>query len=541
MRLTDPAAPSFAALYDSFHWHIPPRYNIAAALCDRHRQRDDVAIYWENDSGASGRCTFAALYRDANRLANALSGLGVQRGERVALLLPQRPETALTHLAAYKLGAVALPLSVLFGPDALLHRLKDSGARVLVTDRARYPLIESLRAELPELRHVLCCEAEPGALDFWATLARAADTFTTADTASADPALLIYTSGTTGAAKGALHAQRSLIGHLTGFELSHDFFPQAGDLFWTPADWAWAGGLLDALLPSLHYGVPILAYAGGRFDPERACALMAKYRVRNTFLPPTALKLLMQVPDIRRRHALDLRSIMSAGEMLGAHLLDWAQQALGVTPNEMWGQTECNYLVGNCQAKLPIRPGSMGKPYPGHTVAVIDENGQPVAAGVQGELAVRAGDPVLFLGYWQKPAATRDKFCGEWFRTGDVGYQDEDGYLWFVGRLDDVISSAGYRIGPGEIEDCLLKHPAVAQAAVIGVPDELRGQAVKACLVLKAGVVPSEALAEDIRQSVRTRLAAYEYPRYIEFLDVLPLTTTGKVRRTELRARHGQS
>ncbi|MGI9303791.1 MAG: AMP-binding protein, partial [Gammaproteobacteria bacterium] len=349
--------------------------------------------------------------------------------------------------------------------------------------------------------------------------------------------LLIYTSGTTGPPKGALIAHRSLLGNLTGFELSHNFFPHRGDLFWTPADWAWTGGLLDGLLPSWYYGVPMLAFEGGKFDPEHACRLLGEYGVKNAFIPPTALKMMRQVPDIRGRHKVAFRSIMSAGEALGGELIEWGKEALGVGINEMWGQTEINYLAGNCAAIMPIKPGSMGKPYPGHCVDVVDAEGNVMPTGEEGELAARAGDPVMFLGYWKKEQATREKFVGEWCCTGDTGYRDDDGYLWFVGRKDDVISSAGYRIGPGEIEDCLLKHPAVLQAAVIGSPDEIRGNIVKAYIVLADGHQPSEVLKSEIQRSVRDRLAAYEYPRAVEFIDAMPMTVTGKVRRMALRER----
>ena len=281
----------------------------------------------------------------------------------------------------------------------------------------------------------------------------------------------------------------------------------------------------------------MLGYDGGKFDPERAFSLIGKYRVRNAFIPPTALKLMMQVPEGAARHGVSIRSIMSAGEQVGAEVFHWADEALGVKVNEMWGQTETNYLVGNCAAAMDVRPGSMGKPYPGHVVGVIDDAGDPVEDGTVGELAPRRGDPVMFLGYWGREDATREKFTGEWFRTGDLGYRDADGYHWYMGRKDDVISSAGHRIGPGEIEDCLLKHPAVRQVAVIGAPDALRGQRVKAFIVLAPGHAGTDALVEDIQRSVRIRLAAHEYPREVEFIDELPLTTTGKIRRIELRER----
>jgi acetyl-CoA synthetase len=309
-------------------------------------------------------------------------------------------------------------------------------------------------------------------------------------------------------------------------------------MFWSPADWAWAGGLFDALLPSWYFGVPILGYRG-RFDAERAFYLLDKYGVRNAFLFPTALKLMMKsVPRPRQKYSLNIRSIMSAGESVGVTVIEWAKAELGVTINEMFGQTEINYVVGNCQAAWPVKPGSIGRPYPGHRVAVIDDKGNELPPGELGEIAVhRKDDPVFFLEYWKNPQATKDKFIGDWGCTGDQGKTDADGYFWYQGRSDDVIKSAGYRIGPAEIESCLVKHRAVANAAVIGKPDETRGAIVKAFIVLQPGESPSQALIEEIQGHVRGRLAPYEYPREIEFIDALPMTTTGKVQRKELRKR----
>ncbi|MFQ6022454.1 MAG: acyl-CoA synthetase [Acidiferrobacterales bacterium] len=538
MNLIDPNSRDFDAVCAAFKWKIPEYYNIGHEVCDKHTDRaDEIALYYENDAGDERSFTFGELKSLSNRFANALVALGLSQGDRVAIILPQRPETAISHLGVYKIGAVALPLSILFGPDAVDYRLRNSAAKAVITDRAHVPMVESMEADLPHLQFIINSDDRGAELAFWELLEKGSDSLECANTRADDPALLIYTSGTTGPPKGALIAHRSLLGNLTGFELSQNFFPNDGDCFWTPADWAWTGGLLDGLVPTWYYARPIVAYEGGKFDPEKACHLMDKYRVTNAFIPPTALKMIRQVADTRDRFKLNLRGIMSAGEAVGAELYDWGRDALGVEINEMWGQTEFNYLVGNCSAIMPVRPGSMGKPYPGHTVDVIDEEGRPMPPGETGELAAKRGDPVMFLGYWQNEEATREKFIGEWFCTGDVGYHDEDGYLWFVGRKDDVISSAGYRIGPGEIEDCLLKHPAVAQAAVIGRPDDLRGSIVKAYIVLAHGHQPSDELSKEIQESVRTRLAAYEYPREIEFIDEMPMTTTGKVRRVELRQR----
>ena len=538
MRLIDPTASDFDALRRDFRWSIPVHLNIAYQVCDRHQaEADRVAVFYENAAGSRSQFSFAQLKKLSSQFANALRGIGVERGDRVAIVLPQRIETIVAHLAIYKLGAVAIPLSILFGPEALEYRLRDSGARVAITNSNRYDDLKSLQADLPDLKTVIGCDVGDAGDEFWGLIEKAADEFTLVDTLADDPACLIYTSGTTGPPKGALIAHRAIVGTFTGFEMSQNFFPQPGDVFWTPADWAWAGGLWDALLPALNYGMPILAFEGSGFDAERVYRLMQDYRVTNAFIPPTALKMLRAVADAKTAYALSLRAIMSAGEQVGEELIYWGRETLGVTINEMWGQTEFNYIVGNCSAIMPPKPGSMGKPYPGHRVDVIDEEGNVQPVGVEGELAACCDDPVMFLGYWNNQQATREKIIANWFRTGDVGYRDEDGFLWFVGRKDDVINSAGYRIGPGEIEDSLLKHPAVLQAAAIGKADELRGEIVKAFVVLSRGYQASPELAAEIQQSVRERLSAHEYPREVEFIDKLPMTTTGKVRRIDLRER----
>src|SRR4051794_5460893 len=528
-------------LYRSFRWNVPPRYNIARACCGQWAaDRSRFALYWEDESGASAAFSFWDIQVAANRLSNALAGLGVKRGDRVAIILPQRPETAIAYMAIFQMGAIALPLSHLFGPEALEYRINHAGASVAIVEPTTIANLWKVKDKLPELKHVIGVGGarESGVHSWDALLSKAATQFTMLDTAADDPAIIIYTSGTTGAPKGALQAHRLVIGNLTGFVHSHDFFPQPGDVFWSPADWAWAGGLFDALLPTWAFGVPILGYRG-RFDAERAYYLLEKYGIRNAFLFPTALKLMMKaVPEPKKRYRLDLRSIMSAGESVGVTVIEWAKSELGVTINEMFGQTEINYVVGNCQAAWPVKPGSIGRAYPGHRVAVIDDKGNPVPPGELGEIAIdRKNDPVFFLEYWKNPQATRDKFVGDWGTTGDQGKMDDDGYFWYQGRSDDVIKSAGYRIGPAEIESCLVKHRSVMNAAVIGKPDETRGAIVKAFIVLQPGESPSQALIEDIQTHVRGRLAPYEYPREIEFIDALPMTTTGKVQRKELRKR----
>jgi acetyl-CoA synthetase len=537
---------TFAEQWRGFRWELPRTYNIGVDVCDRHaaHQAGATALLYEDETGAVRHDTFGHVRERSNRLANALAHRGCTRGSRVGILLPQSPEAAIAHVAIYKLGAVAVPLSTLFGPDALEYRLDDAGVGVLLTDAAGRQKLASIRDRLPGLTAVYITDDAPqeGEVGFADDVAAASAAFEPVPTLADDPALIIYTSGTTGPPKGVLHAHRTLLGHLPGFTLSHGFFPQSDDLFWTPADWAWAGGLLDGLLPTWHYGRPIVASrTNGKFDPERAFWLMEKYRVRNTFLPPTALKLMRRVPDPRGNYALRLRSLMSAGEPLGADTLAWGAETLGLSIDEMFGQTEANYIVGNCHALIPVKPSSMGVPYPGHSVEVLDADGQPVPPGTLGEIAVRRDTPVMFLEYWNKPDATRQKFRGDWMLTGDLATMDEQRYLFFRGRGDDVINSAGYRVGPAEVEDCLLKHPAVALAGVIGVPDALRGSLIKAYVQLAHGVVGTSALARDIQEHVRYRLAAYEYPRVIEFIDRIPLTTTGKIKRDELRRRSRES
>jgi acetyl-CoA synthetase len=540
------AVDRYAELHAAHRWNVPAQFNIAEACCRRHAaDRSRFALYWEDESGVRAALTYWDLQQEANRLSNALVALGAARGDKIAILLPQRPETAIAHVAINQMGAIAVPLSFLFGPDALEYRLENSETRIAIVDPQSLPNLAPVRDALGGLRHVI---GVAGAHEAWVTpwealLERASRRFTPVATRATDPALLVYTSGTTGPPKGALMPQSCLLGNLPGFTHSHNDFPQPGDLFWSPADWAWTGGLMDALLPTFYFGQPLVGYRG-RFDPERAFRLIERYQIRNTFLFPTALKMMMKAyPRPRDAFDIELRSIMSAGEAVGTTVFEWARDALGVTINEMFGQTEMNYIVGNSHASWPAKPGSMGRPYPGHRIAVIDDEGNAMPAGEPGDIAVNriapdgSPDPVFFLEYFKNPEATRKKFTGDWCRTGDIAVVDADGYLWYRGRADDMFKAAGYRIGPSEIENCLVRHPAITNAAVVPSPDELRGNVVKAFVVLAAGHAPSPALEADIQQHVRKFLAPYEYPKEIEFIDALPMTTTGKVQRKVLRER----
>lgn len=532
---------SYSKVAQNFRWQVPEQYNIGVDVCDKWAEVEPerlALVHLAND-GAVQQFTFGELRQLSNQTANLLARYGVERGDRVAVLLAQAPETGYAHIAIYKLGGIALPLFTLFGVDALEYRLRNSGAKVVLTNEQGAERLEKIRRALPDLKHVFSIEGErAGCIDFHRERAKESDQFSPVATRAEDPALISYTSGTTGPPKGTLHAHRVLLGHLPGVEISHNFLPRPGDRIWTPADWAWIGGLYDVLMPAWHHGVTVVSHRFEKFDPEAAFQLLQDFEIRNAFIPPTALKMMRGVPSPETRWRFNMRTIASGGESLGAELLEWGRQTFGLTINEFYGQTECNMIVSNCAEIMPARPGWMGRTVPGHTLEIIDEEGNPVPEGAPGQIAVKRPDPVMFLEYWQNPDATRAKFIGDWMVTGDMGIRDAEGYIRFVGRNDDVITSAGYRIGPGEIEDCLLTHPAVQMSAVIGVPDELRTEIVKAYIVLREGFAPGDALAKDIQAHVRTRLAAHEYPRAIAFVESLPLTTTGKIMRRVLREWH---
>ena len=575
----------YADLHGNFRWHVPDNFNIADVCCARWAKETPNAVaIREHKAGKSlaksKAYTYSELQQAANHLSAKLADLGVKRGDRVAIVLPQRFETAVAYMAVLQMGAIAVPLSMLFGPDALEYRLNDSDAVVAIVDEVSEPNLRQIQSNCPDLRHIL---AVAGVFIASAAIKSIAKNKFQVITKADDGAILIYTSGTTGPPKGALIPHRALIGNLTGFVCSQNWFGFDGKtnkssnaVFWSPADWAWTGGLMDALLPTLYFGREIVAF-NGRFSPEATFELLQTQRVTHTFLFPTALKAMMKaVPEPKKHYKLRLAAIMSAGEAVGDAVYDYCQKQLGVVVNEMFGQTEINYIVGNCFVKYPSKANSMGKPYPGHNVAVIDDDGNICPDGVPGDVAVNRydihgqPDPIFFLGYWKNEAATQSKFSGDWCRTGDLATRDADGYLWYQGRADDVFKAAGYRIGPSEIENCLVKHPAVANAAVVPKPDAERGAVVKAYVVLAAGyaekynvkyainLIASEAintqasanitsksdlnpvfsektLILELQAHVKALLAPYEYPKEIEFIDALPMTTTGKVQRRVLR------
>ena len=533
-----PVIRDYDQLYTSFRWAVPARFNIATASCDDWAKADPdrPAIIDVDRTFTPTVTTYGEMRARSNRLAQALVRRGIRRGDRVAILLPQGAQVPVSHLAVYRMGGIAVPLAILFGVDALAFRLSNAGVRAIITDAAGVAKLRQIRDSLPGLDLIVSVDGADGdAVGYDRFVEGCSASFETVDTSCDDPALMIFTSGTTGQPKGALHAHRVLLGHLPGVQWPHEFMPQPGDRVWTPADWAWIGGLMNVLMSSLACGVPAVAHVFEKFDPEAALDFMARFEVRNTFIAPTALRMLRTVERPKERFGVNLRTLASGGETLGEEVFHWGKKELGVTINEFYGQTECNLIVASCAGGGVSRPGSMGRPVPGHQVAIIREDGSIADVGETGTIAARRPDPALFLEYWQQPEATAAKFVGDWMKTGDQGYRDKDGYIFFVGRDDDVITSSGYRIGPGEIEDCLISHPAVAIAAAVGKPDPMRTEIVKAFVVLKPGFAASDALRRDIQAFVRTRLSAHEYPREIAFADALPLTTTGKIIRRLLR------
>ena len=520
-----------------FRWPRPRKLNIGHVVCERHNPAT-LALIVDNADGSVRNWTFGELLAGSSRLANALQAKGIEKGDRIGVFLSQGAELTICHLAGYRMGAIVLPLFTLFGEEAVEYRLGNAEAKAVITDMANVPKILAVRDRLPHLKTLIVVGAGThGAqfLDWDRLLAAASADFTTVDTDAEDPALLIYTSGTTGQPKGALHAHRMVLGTIPAVEQMLGHWPRGNEIMWTPAEWAWIAGLYDALFPAWYYGTPVLAHRFAKFDPERAFALLAKHRVGVTFIPPTALKMMRTVHKPAERWKFDVRAVFTGGEAMGEELLAWGRDTFGTTISEGYGQTEMNLMTLNSPDWFEVRPGSCGRACPGRRVAIVDGEGRLLPPGEEGQIAGWRDDPIVMLEYWKNPEATARKYAGDWLLTGDLGRMDEDGYVFFKSRDDDVITSGGYRIGPGEIEECLMKHPAVSMVGVVGVPDKVRTEIVKAFIQLRPEVAATEALKAELADYVKTRLAAHEYPREVEFVPELPLTTTGKIMRRELR------
>ncbi len=519
----------YAEWLASFRWRVPKAFNLATAILDR-QPPDRLALIDARDDAPTRRFTFGELDIWSNRFANVLFERGIVPQDRVAILMPPRAEVAVAHFAIGKTGTIALPLFAGYGVEALRFRLKDASARLVIADREGSERARALQADLPELEHVIDVDSAAHAGE----IERAEPWCAHEPTHAEDPALILYTSGTTGAPRGAVHAQRVLLGHLPGVEMAHHPFPQAGDRFWTPVDWAWIGGLLDVVLPSLFHGVPIVAGPGGTFDSDRVAAFLAEHEIKNVFAPPTPLRLMRSAgPDLG---GVALRTIACGGEPLGEDVVAWVKQAFGCAINEVYGQTEANLLVAGMATSFPRAPGAIGRAVPGHTIAIVDPQGHVLPWNEPGLIAVHRPDPVIFLGYWNQPEATQARFLGDWLVTGDVGRMDPDGYVTFIGRDDDLMTAGGHRIGPAELEAVLGAHPDVAQVAVVGVPEADRGEAVVACVVLREGAEGTDALVRALQTRASDALGRHAVPRDVVFRQSLPLTATGSVLRRDLRA-----
>ena len=536
---------NFEELCLSFKWNIPEFYNIASDTVDQDIYQNRIALINFLQDGKIEEWSFVDIKRYANKLANVFDHFHLEANARVGIILGQCPETAIAHMACFKSGKISIPLFNLFGTDALHYRLLNSRASLVICDNIGLNKIFEIKDRLPDLKKIICIDSNDekrNVFNFKKLLEHASDSYITKKTKASDPALIIYTSGTTGGPKGALLPHRSLLGHIPGVEIPHEFLSSSEpvtDLFWTPADWAWIGGLFDVLLPAWHFGIPVVSYRSQKFDPEVTFDLISKLQIKNTFLPPTALKMMKSFNPSKTVKNLKLRTVGSGGEALGEDLLEWGKQILGVGINEFYGQTECNLTVSNCGAIMPTRQGSIGKPVPGHEVRIINENGELIKEpGLDGEIIVKSDTPVSFLKYWENDKATKQKVRDGWLYTGDFAYKDEEGYLYFKGRKDDIINTSGYRVGPSEVEDAVLSHPKVSMVAVIGIPDKLRGHIIKAFVVPRDHnnvLAENEILKRSIQNHVKLKLAAHEYPRLIEFVHELPLTTTGKIIRKDLR------
>ena len=509
---------SYEEALANHQWNVPERYNIAVDVCDKHSP-DKLAMIHEDFAGGVREVHWGELQELSNRFANVLRAHGVQQGDRVAMLLPPTPETAAAFFGTWKAGAILLSMSVLYGDDGIRHRLSDSQPKVLLTNAENAGRIDASLVE-----HVLLLDDD--------LLASGETSFEVVDTAAEDPAQLYYSSGTTGLAKGILHAHRYILAH-EEFVYCHEV--QDSELFHGMGEWAWAAGIAPLLGPWRYGAVQLVYQREGGFDPHRQLDVLSRHGATNVFTTPTAMRSMMSIEDAGTRYPQKFRRVCSAGEPLNPEAIRWFREQYGLTVLDFYGLTESYPLVANYPF-MDVREGSMGKPMPGWDVAILDEDEQPVAQGERGEICLRArSNPHYPLGYWGNEEDSEETFGGEWFHTKDAASTDEDGYVWYEGRADDVIIAAGYRIGPFEVESACLEHAAVAEAAAVASPDERRGNVVKAFIVLAAGHEGSDELADEIKAFVRDRLSAYAYPRKIEFVGDLPKTLTGKIRRIELR------
>lgn len=521
---------SYEFVCRTFHWNIPEFYNIGADVCDRWAMKRNRTAVISVDHRGVQTLSYSHIRSIANRFANVLIGSGAERSDRVAILLPRSLESLLSHVAVFRAGLVAVGLPSSFSAEELEYRILTTGSKAVVTDSAGLTKLEPIRHRLPASIRVYVAAGEDMKgrnVNLESALACASESFTVARTRPDDPAVIAFTTGSTEKPKGVLHAHRAFLAALPLDET----FSAPGEVYWTPSDWIWLGGLFP-VLAAWRYGMPLLIDRTSRFDPSATFKIIAEHHVRHAVLTPTALKMVRSInaahPPVR------LKSLATGGETLGPDVLGWAEETFGVVVEEMYAQTECTSIAGNNKRLFPVRPGSMGRPVRGHDVQIVDETGKVLERGRPGIIGVRRPDPAIFLGYWNDSEATKKKFAGDFFLTGDIAVQDEDGYLWYVGREDELIKTAGYRVSPLEIESCILEHPSVSLVGVAGVPDPICTQAIKAWVVLKPGMSPSEDLARQIQNYVRTRLAPHQCPRQLRFVTALPRSENGKIIRRAL-------
>ncbi|MGH7895940.1 MAG: acyl-CoA synthetase [Candidatus Binatia bacterium] len=523
-------------LVAEFRWDVPTEFNFGALVDAWATDRSRIALYWEDERGRAERHTFWDVAKASNRAMNALAGLGVRRGDPVLVMLPRVPAWHAAIIGSLKLGAIVIPCAASLRAKDIGYRVRHSGAKAVLTTAEQVPEVDAAVPDREALPVRLALGGAPaGWHDLDAVLAKASTTGVPARTRSDEPAICFYTSGTTKEPKAVLHTHSYTFAHRWTGEYWLDL--RRTDLHWTTSDTGWAKAAWGVLYGPWMNGVPVFMY-DGRFDPEREIDLLARYEVSTFCAAPTEYRLLVK-QDLSRWRLPRLRHCVAAGEPLNPEVIRTWHERFGLLVHDGYGQSEGGVLAANLPC-LPIRPGSMGKPFPGHDVRVIGEDGRECPAGETGDLALRGQPPSLFREYWKNPEETAACRRGEWYLTGDRARRDEDGYLWFVGRADDVIISAGYRIGPFEVESALLEHAAVLESAVVASPDPDRGEIVKAFVVLRAGQPPTDALAKELQDHVKRVTAPYKYPRAIEFVESLPKTVSGKIRRVELRERERQ-
>jgi acetyl-CoA synthetase/medium-chain acyl-CoA synthetase len=525
----------YETTYAQFEWETPERFNFGRDVVDKWAEEDRPAMVWLGANGEERRLTFGDFSRLSNKFANVARKLGVERGDRVIVLMGKVPEWHVILTALLKLGAIAIPSAAQLRANDLKFRAEHSGAVAIISGPEGIEEADAMRKEVPDLQHfvVLGSEGHEGWESYEKLMDEASEDFAAEDTASDEGAFILYTSGTTKHPKGALHTHGYT--HAKRMQARYWLDLQEDDLLWCTAATGWAKNIWNVFLGPWSLGMEIFVHEGA-FDAAERLELIRRYGITILCQAPTEYRVLANAPELEDADLSSIRHATSAGEPLNAPVMERWQELHGIEIYDGYGQTENTLLVGNFPG-LEVRPGSMGKPSPGCDVRIIDEDGNELPPGELGDIALWGDNPALMKEYWEQPDETEAVFRNGYYLTGDRASRDEDGYIWFEGRSDDVILSAGYRIGPFEVEDTLMEHPAVAESAVVAKPDEERGNIVKAFVVLTADYEPSEELVKELQEHSKSITAPYKYPREIEFVDDLPKTTSGKIRRVELRQR----